>query len=260
MKLVRFWVFLITSILFSNASLADELCDVELGHGLIITDDVIRIVDKGQTNVQINNDTQLFIRGRWVELNDEEMQVLKEYSKGLRSTVPELVKLATDGVNLGLSAIEQVVTGFTDKEPEVLKDQLKYVEIALKDKFKAGDDFFYIAPQSLSKLDDFFEKEISQKIHSAVHGSLGAILVALGDAFESNEGNIEQKITGMGERIDIIASEIDKSLQKKVVQLEQKANQYCGCLRTLNETEDKLQQLVPELADFDLVQVKGLSL
>ena len=64
----------------------------------------------------------------------------------------------------------------------------------------------------------------------------------------------------MGERIDIISSEIDKSLQKKVVQLEDKANEYCGCLRTLNETEDKLQQLVPELADFDLVQVKGLSL
>ena len=260
MKLVRFWVCLVVSLLFSSPLLADELCDVELGHGVIITNDVIRIVDNGQTNVQINDDSQLFIRGRWIELNQDEEQILREYSKGLRNTVPELVKLATDGVNLGLSAIEQVVTGFTDKEPEVLKDQLKYVEIALKDKFKVGDDFYYIAPQSLSKLDDFFEKEISQKIHSAVHGSLGAILVALGDAFESNEGNIEQKISGMGERIDIISIEIDKSLQKKVVQLEDKANEYCGCLRTLNETEDKLQQLVPELADFDLVQVKGLSL
>ena len=260
MKLLRFWGFSFYLLCLSFSLKADGLCDVELSHGLIITDDVIRVVDKGQTRVQINQDSQLFIKGRWIELNEEEAAVLREYSLGLRSTVPELVKLATDGVNLGLSAIEQVVTGFTDKEPEVLKDQLKYVEIALKDKFKAGDDFFYIAPQSLSKLDDFFEKEISQKIHSAVHGSLGAILVALGDAFESNEGNIEQKITGMGERIDIISSEIDKSLQKKVVQLEEKANEYCGCLRRLNETEDKLQQLVPELVDFDLVQVKGLGL
>ena len=66
----------------------------------------------------------------------------------MRSTLPEFVKLATDGVNIRLSAIEQVVTGFIDKEPEVLQEQFKYVEKALRDKFKAGDDFYYIAPQS----------------------------------------------------------------------------------------------------------------
>ncbi len=235
---------------------AQTKCNVELGHGLIITDDVIRIVDRGQTRVQINNDQQLFIKGRWIELDVDEQVVLRRYSQGLRDTVPELVELATDGVNLGLSAIEQVVSGFAEKEPEVLKDQLKYVERALKDRFKKGDDFFYIAPQSLSKMSEFFEKEISEKIHSAVHGSLGAILVALGDAFESDEGNIEERITDMSERMDIISAEIDKSLKKKAVKLEKKANEYCGCLRTLEQTEQELHNIVPQLADFDLVRVK----
>lgn len=246
------------SLFISMPSLAEQAeCDVELGHGLIITDDVIRIVDKGQTRVQINYDQQLFIKGRWIELSDEETKVLKLYSEGLRDTVPELVELATDGVNLGLTAIEQVVSGFTEKEPEVLKDQLKYVERALRDRFKKGDDFFYIAPQSLSKMNDFFEREISEKIHSAVHGSLGAILVALGDAFESTEGNIEERITDMNERMDIISAEIDKSLKKKAIKLEAKANEYCGCLRTLEDTEQQLHKIVPQLADFDLVKVKG---
>ena len=139
------------------------MCDVELDHGLIITDSVIRIVDKGQTRVQINNDEQLLIKGYYIQLNDEETKVLREYALGIRDTVPELVSLATDGVNLGLSAIEQIVEGMSDKEPEVLKTQLQYVERALMDKFKRGDDFFFIAPQSLSKIDDFFTEEISQK-------------------------------------------------------------------------------------------------
>ncbi|MDP4984550.1 YggN family protein [Pseudoalteromonas tunicata] len=240
----------------STQLFAQEQCDVQLGHGLIITEDVIRIVDKGQTRVQINNDNQLFIKGRWKILDEKESQVLMQYSKGLRDTVPELVSLATDGVNLGLTAIEQVVTGYTGKEPAVLKDQLQYVERALMDRFKKGDDFFYIAPQSLSKLDDFFEKEISGKIHSAVHGSLGAILVALGDAFESNEGNIEDRISDMGDRMDLIAKEIDRSLLRKAAQMEKKAAEYCGYLKLLDETETQLQQIVPELLDFDLVQVK----
>ncbi|MBQ4846494.1 MULTISPECIES: YggN family protein [unclassified Pseudoalteromonas] len=236
---------------------AQGKCEVELGHGLIITDSVIRIVDKGQTRVQINNDTQLLIQGYWIDLSEQETQVLYEYSKGIRDTVPELVSLATDGVNLGLSAIEQVVEGMSDKEPEVLKTQLQYVERALMDKFKRGDDFFFIAPQSLSKIDDFFTKEISQKIHSAVHGSLGAILVSLGDAFKSREGNIEDRITDMSQRMDIITKEIDKSLEKKAQQLESKAEEYCECLNTLDETEARLQAIVPDLTAYDLVQIRS---
>lgn len=243
--------------LFSTNLFAQKQCDVELRHGLIITDDVIRIVDKGQTRVQINNDQQLFIRGYWIDLSEEETKVLKQFSDGIRQTVPELVNLATDGVNLGLSAIEHVVEGMSDQEPEVLKTQLKYVERALMDKFKRGDDFFYIAPQSLSHIDDFFTKEISQKIHSAVHGSLGAILMSIGNAFKSREGNIEDRMNDMGQRMDIITKEIDKSLQKKAHQLELKAAEYCECLNSLDITESHLQQIVPSMIDFDLVQIKS---
>lgn len=251
--------YCLPSLLFSLSfsSVAQGKCDVELGHGLIITDSVIRIVDKGQTRVQINNDNQLLIKGYWINLTEQETKVLNEYSKGIRDTVPELVSLATDGVNLGLSAIEQVVEGMSDKEPEVLKTQLQYVERALMDKFKRGDDFFFIAPQSLSKIDDFFTKEISQKIHSAVHGSLGAIIMSLGDAFKSREGNIEDRITDMGQRMDIITKEIDKSLEKKASQLESKAEEYCECLNTLDETEARLQAIVPSLAAYDLVQIRS---
>ena len=51
----------------------------------------------------------------------------------------------------------------SDKEPEVLKTQLQYVERALMDKFKRGDDFFFIAPQSFMKIDDFFTKKLAKK-------------------------------------------------------------------------------------------------
>ncbi|TMN89099.1 hypothetical protein CWB72_11595 [Pseudoalteromonas phenolica] len=243
--------------LFSSFASANDKCDVELDHGLIITDSVIRIVDKGQTRVQINHDEQLLIKGYFIQLNDEETKVLREYALGIRDTVPELVSLATDGVNLGLSAIEQIVEGMSDKEPEVLKTQLQYVERALMDKFKRGDDFFFIAPQSLSKIDDFFTEEISQKIHSAIHGSLGSILVSLGDAFKSREGNIEERITDMGQRMEIISKEIDKSLKKKAQQLEDKAEEYCECLNSLDETEARLQAIVPSLKAYDLVRIRA---
>lgn len=137
-------IFALSMALSSCTVFAQAQCDVELSHGLIITDDVIRILDKGQTRVQINNNNQLFIRGYWVDLSDDESKVLEQFSNGIRHTVPELVNLATDGVNLGLSAIEHVVEGMSDKEPEVLKTQLQYVERALMDKFKRGDDFFLL--------------------------------------------------------------------------------------------------------------------
>ena len=83
--------------------------------------------------------------------------------------------------------------------------------------------------------------------------------MSLGDAFQSREGNIEERINDMGQRMEIITAEIDKSLQKKAQQLEQKSVEYCRCLNALDKTESKLQQIVPELADFDLVNIKTSS-
>ena len=54
-------ILALSMALLSCNAIAQKQCDVELRHGLIITDDVIRIVDKGQTRVQINNNNQLFI-------------------------------------------------------------------------------------------------------------------------------------------------------------------------------------------------------
>jgi hypothetical protein len=231
-------------------------CDVELGQGVIITDSVIRITNGSQTQVQINNDKQLFIQGRLVQLTDQDMFVLKAFSTGLRNSVPELVELVTDGVNIGLNAIEKIVEGMSDQEPEVLKTQLTYLEYALKDKFIRGDDFYFIGPQSLSKLGSFFAEEVSDKMHTAIHGSLGAILLSLGDAFQSKEGNLEERITDMNERMDIISKEIDKSLQRKATEFESKADKYCECLKTLNVTEERLHKIVPQLAKFDIVKIR----
>ena len=81
--------------------------------------------------------------------------------------------------------------------------------------------------------------------------------MSLGDAFKSREGNIEDRMNDMGQRMDIITKEIDKSLQKKAHQLELKASEYCECLNALDVTESRLQAIVPGMADFDLVQIKS---
>ena len=63
-------ILALSMALLSCNAIAQKQCDVELRHGLIITDDVIRIVDKGQTRVQINNNNQHHLKTRdW--LNDQ---------------------------------------------------------------------------------------------------------------------------------------------------------------------------------------------
>ena len=59
------------------------------------------------------------------------------------------------------------------------------------------------------------------------------------------------------QRMDIISSEIDKSLQEKARQLELKAAEYCECLNALDVTESRLQAIVPGMVSFDLVQIKS---
>lgn len=242
---------------YSSAVLAHS-CDTDLVYGLVISEHQIRYVTNSHTQVQINNDEQLFIRGEWVHLDTDRTAILREFSLGIRNEVPTLVNLAMDGVDIGLDAIEQVVAGLSGEARRgELSQQLQEVQLKLHQRFTRGDGFYYIAPQSLGKLDDFLNDDLHERMHSAVHGSLGAILTALGSAVQSGDGGLEERISDVGSKMDVLSEYIDMSLQNQATQLKQKAELFCARMQELDKIENRLQQAVPRLADFNLVVNHG---
>lgn len=244
------------SALYANSAIAGHhKCDIELEYGVIIDQDHIRIMDSFKTVLQINGDRQLFIRGEWIMLDEQSTRLLKEYSLGLRKEVPTMVNIAMDGISIGFEAINQVVNALSGSSSPALKEQFEGLKFRFKKKFDHTDNIFYIAPQSLVELDDFFEDELTHEINEIITDSLGAMLLALGEAINT-ENRFEGEHTDFGEQMEILSAEIEQQLTEKSGKLQEHAYQFCESLREIDSIETQLQERVPALKEYDVVTLK----
>lgn len=232
-------------------------CDIQLQYGILITPEHIRILNRNTTTIQINNDEQLFINGDWIQLESHEIALLRSFSRGLRTEVPQIVGIAMEGADIGLMALDKIMSGIADTgDGELFQEEFADFRSRFKQKFNHIDNKFYIAPQSLDQLADFFEDELGQEIKKVVTGSLGAVLVALGEAINSNESGNERNIVDVSKQLERLEAGIEKQLSAKSEVLEKKATQFCQRLKELNRTESELHVMLPQLKPYDLVVLK----
>lgn len=244
------------SALFANTAMAAyDSCDIELKYGVIIEQDDVRIMGPRKTVIQINDDKQLFVNGEWIMLDEPTTKLLTEYSLGLRTEIPKMVSIAMDGITLGFEAINQVVNTLSGSASPALKEQFEGLKFRFRKKFDHTGDIFYIAPQSLNELDDFFEDELTSEVNEIVTDSLGAMLLALGEAINT-EGDLEGNKVDFGEQMEQLSAQIEKQLSEKSGKLKAHAHQFCQSLRGLDRIETQLQQRVPILMDYDVVALK----
>lgn len=243
-------------LLLPGLSRADS-CDIELQYGILITPEHIRISDRHFTRVQINHDEQLFIDGDWISLERHEEALLKSFSQGLRTEVPQIVGIAMEGAEIGLLALDRIVSGIADSgDDELFRDELEGFRSRFRQKFNHFDDKFYIAPQSLDKLNEFFKDELGQQVKEVLTGSLGAVLIALNEAINFGAGSQAHERVDVSEQLARLEAKIEQQLSAKSLILERKALQFCERLTELNQTESELQLMVPKLRAYDVVKLK----
>lgn len=244
-----------SAFLAGSANAEHHKCDIELEYGVIIEQEQIRVMGAKKTLLQINDDQQLFINGTWVQLDAETTELLRAYSQQLRTEIPMMVSIAMDGISLGFDAINQVVSALSGSSSPALKEQFEGLKFRFKRKFDHSDNIFYIAPQSLDELDDFFEDELTHEVNDIITDSLGAMLLALGEAI-NRENEFEGEHTDFGEKMEQLSAEIEQQLSEKSGKLQEHAHKFCESLRNVDRIETQLQQRVPELREYDVVKLK----
>ncbi len=235
-------------------------CPIQLKMGLLIAPDHIRIMKVGRTQVQINHDRQLFIRGEEVALTLEQQELVREFSLGLRKELPEIVTIAMDSIDLGFNSIDQVIQGVSGTDTaKGMKEHFGELKGALLKRFARSGDNFYIAPQAMSELEGFFEDELSEQVRNVVTGSLKVMLSAMGDAYNRSDSVIEGQPIDMQDRVDLISREVEKSLEYNASRLADKSRAFCKAFKTLENTETRLQKQIPSLNKYDILANENLN-
>lgn len=243
-------------LLFCSSVKAAE-CNMAFTHGILIAPEHIRILQNNRTHVQINADTQLFIRGEWVELNSDDTKLLYQYSQGLRKFVPEIVSIAVDGVELGLSSIEAMFTGIGSKAQQAeWRELVRETTFQWMSRFVRTNEHFYLAPQSLNELDYFLHGELKPQLDNLTRHTVGAVWGALRDALRHSDSNFERSDNQEWQSVGELVDKINLGLDAKAVELEEKSALFCQRMQELDKIEQQLQQRLPALSLYDVVTQK----
>jgi hypothetical protein len=247
-----------TSLTISAVSA--QQCDINFNYGVVINPSQVRILQRSQTYVQINNDKQLFIRGREITLNKQQIHLLTQYSQGIRKQVPEIVDIAIEGVDIGLKAVNKVIAGLTGENSashQKIQERFDEMQYRLRERFNHSDTNYYIASQDFDDFDEIFAGAFEQEIESIVTESVGTILMAVGEAMTTNEErSTEQRVETFDQRIKGMEKDLHLEMDPKAQEIEIKAVQFCKNLKKLDQLESELQQSIRQLNEFDLIQTK----
>lgn len=247
------------TLVWATAVHADLDCKVDLQYGVVVTKDQIRVINNSHTSYQINGDNQLIIGGEWLELNEQQQRQLKALSDGIHHTIPKMVLLASEGVELAIDTVEQVYLGLVGKDHDSydnLQAAMERVHKKVKWKFIHASENYYIGPGRLENVDDLVDRELEEQLEEAINTSLGGILSAIGQ-LASSEESTERKMQNLSERLEVMGEEIERQVGPKADTLKQKAKWFCNKFMSLNDIEEQLRSSIVQLRPYNVILTNG---
>lgn len=243
----------------SSFSGQSKQCSVNFNYGVIIDPAHLRMIDHGQTIVQINGENQLFVEGRELALNVKQQQLISQFVLGIRAQVPEIVSIAIEGVDLGLKAVNKAIGSLTgENSASQQKIQTKFDELKwrIRTRFNQSANNYYIAPQDFADFDDIFTGEFEQEIEEIISDSIGTILLAVGEAMISDDSShgSEQRLSTFDDRMETMGKDLELEITASANDLAKKAEKFCLKLSDLDKIEGEIHRLIKPLKQFNLIE------
>ncbi|MFC6439481.1 DUF2884 family protein [Bowmanella sp. JS7-9] len=242
--------FLLLGVLISGGARADFSCSADFEMGVLVADNHIRVMQDGRTRYQINPNGQLIVDGRLVELPAREAQMLQQFEGGLRYTIPKMVTLASEGIELAIETVQHVyqnLVGESSSNYERMQAALERVREKVMTKYVRAGDNFFIGPRSVENVDELMEAEIELELEHAFNTTIGGLLSAIG-GLSRGDGDNE----GFSS-FDTMGAEIERQVGPQAQILRKKARWFCGKLQRLDSVEEALRVAIPALAPFNMI-------
>ncbi|AWL12751.1 hypothetical protein HMF8227_02298 [Saliniradius amylolyticus] len=227
-------------------------CDADLQYGVVVNENHVRVQKHSRTLYQINQHQQLIVQGHWIELPAPQQQQLTEFAEGLHYSIPKVIVLATEGVELAISTVEQVYSGLIGQRSDGydrLQDALWRVRRKVQGKFIHANLNNYIGPRSLENVDAIVEQGFESEIEQAFSTSLGGILSAVGGIASEGNDNLDERVAALAKRLERMGQKIAPQADT----LRKQAEWFCNEVKRLDGIEEQLRRQVPELRPYDLI-------
>jgi len=261
-KAMRNFIFCSAMLVSSTVVAAEQQCDVEFNGGLQLENQVLTLTTEQDNTIVINQSKQLYVNGTQTHLSDSQQQQLNEFYDGIASAVPMAANIASDAIELASYALNETFTQLLGENNSVVADitaQLDALKRELDQSFYADDGSVRLNSAHFNDgqfLSEGFEEKFEQAIETIVAHSIGQIMITIGSELMFNGGDVDD----FEQRMESFAHNIENKFDKDGEALEARAEVLCASLANIDRLEEKLQNEVPQLADMDVLQVKGYAM
>jgi len=249
-------VITLISVFVSKALYAHDSCDVDLDAGLTINESSIEFFDPDNNQhvlYSIDKNYQLMVRGDIVALNDEQQVLVEQYSTSIRAMVPQVRNVAIEGVDLALEGVNLAFNELLGEGNDVganLTQELSSIKEEVAERFTIEHGFTLGENDEL--LGEQFEQRIESAVEKAVMGSMGSLLVALGQEMMFSGGDNDAFET----RMESFGENIEHEMELRVGKIEREAERLCLAVIEIDQLEEKLKSSISPLADINVITAK----
>lgn len=245
------YVFL--AAISSRAFAHDNTCNVEFRSDITISPDAIEIASHDRQMV-IKENQDLYVDGNQVQLTSKEQELVETYAAQVRDTIPEIVAVALEGVEIGLTAVTEVFYAFSkDGPPESLQNSIDSIQETVDARMRQDDNIIYLKGGEISGLESTMD-DLEPALEDAIADAVGSMIVSMGEALIEEEGSLTERLAGLSRSAEQFERDIETKVKGRAERLEQRAEGLCDQVYALQATESRLHLEVPETRPFDLVK------
>lgn len=237
----------------------DNSCSINLSSGVTVTPDHIKVFEGSKVLYRINKDGQMTVNGESVDIDASTQQLAAQYGQGLRDSVPQAAEIAFDAMEIasvGVSTALGTIFGENSDIEYQVTDIIDRAKAKLQDKFDQQGNSFTIAPDSFENMDDIFGPEFEDEIEQVAMSSMGSIFSIIGEAMSNSNGDFEERMEAFGEKMEKMGEELEETLEAQTGRIEEQAEQLCTQLEAIDDIETQLQDRVPEMKNYGLIEVE----
>lgn len=254
--------YICTGALLALSSLthAQEQCALTLQDDLKVSPSAVSIQRGDQELWRIDTKGQLWLAQQKNNSDTEVQQQLKAYQQGIRTQVIASAALMDDSLQLARTVLDQNIqtaTGQSLAQNPELREPVDQLEQQLNQLIQRQGDTIYVYGSQLRSADKNLAKEAEQKIQQAVAKISGQMMLTLGQNALQGSGSATEKIQSFRSKMQTFGSQLKTDMQKNSKNLQQRGQQICQQLKTLDQLEQQIQQRIPAMSPYDLIDGKS---
>lgn len=228
-------------------------CEPGLEGDVSVSDDEIIVSDDTGKQLIINKNNSLSVAGQTLVLGKEEQQIVREYADQVRATIPKIVAIVLEGVEIGLTAVTEVFYTFSkDGPPDALLEAIADIKGEVTQNMYQNDNRVFMRGGELRGLEPTIRK-LEPALEEAVAEAVGDIFISAGNAPNDDDESFLEQIAAMGRNAQALERNIEQQLAPQIQSIKESAEELCSEVYALQAAESKLHESLPETRSFNLV-------